>query len=436
MSTGGAVLSGQLSAKQGYKIMGIPIELFAVISAIVLGASLLGVLPKGMIGAFPIMMIIGAILNEVGNRTPIVKDYLGGGPIVVIFGSAALVTYGIVPEASKDIMVNFIKGEGFLSFYIAALITGSILGMDKKLLLRAALRYFPVILGGVVAALGLTALVGGLMGYGAKEAALYVALPIMGGGMGAGAVPLSQIFGDALAVDPAEILSKMVPALALGNAMAIVIAGLLNRVGKKMTNLSGNGKLMVNQSDIKEETVNSELNLKSMGTGLLLATTFFILGTMLAKFIPIHSYALMIISVAVAKSLGVIPKQYEDCAAQWFKFVMANFTPALLVGIGVAYTDLNAVIAALSVTYVVLVFFTVLGSVIGAGFVGKLTGFYPIEAAITGGLCMANMGGTGDVAVLSSCDRMELMPFAQISSRIGGAFMLILATAILKMFLG
>ena len=436
MSTGEAVLSGQLGAKQGYKIMGIPIGLFAVISAIVLGASLLGILPKGMIGAFPIMMIIGAILNEVGNRTPIVKDYLGGGPIVVIFGSAALVTYGIVPEASKDIMANFIKGEGFLSFYIAALITGSILGMDKKLLLRAALRYFPVILGGVVAALGLTALVGGLMGYGAKEAALYVALPIMGGGMGAGAVPLSQIFGDALAVDPAEILSKMVPALALGNAMAIVIAGLLNRIGKKMTNLSGNGKLMVNQSDIKEETVNSELNLKSMGTGLLLATTFFILGTMLSKFIPIHSYALMIISVAVAKSLGVIPKEYEDCAAQWFKFVMANFTPALLVGIGVAYTDLNAVIAALSVTYVVLVFFTVLGSVIGAGFVGKLTGFYPIEAAITGGLCMANMGGTGDVAVLSSCDRMALMPFAQISSRIGGAFMLILATAILKMFLG
>ncbi|GAU76595.1 2-hydroxycarboxylate transporter family protein [Fusibacter sp. 3D3] len=435
MSISEATLSGQLVERQGYKIMGIPVVLFTVISAVVLGASFMDVLPQGMIGAFPIMMIMGAILNEIGNRMPIVKDYLGGGPIVVIFGSAALVTYGIVPEASKDIMVNFIKGEGFLSFYIAALITGSILGMDKKLLLKAALRYFPVILGGVVAALGLAALVGGLMGYGAKEAALYVALPIMGGGMGAGAVPLSQIFGDALAVDPGEILSKMVPALALGNAMAIVIAGLLNRIGKKMTHLSGNGKLMINQNDVKEDEASSELNLKSMGIGLLIASTFFILGIILEKFIPIHSYALMIIAVAVAKSLGVIPKQYEDCAAQWFKFVMANFTPALLVGIGVAYTDLNAVISALSVTYVVLVFFTVLGSVIGAGFVGKMTGFYPIEAAITGGLCMANMGGTGDVAVLSSCNRMELMPFAQISSRIGGAFMLILATAILKLFL-
>lgn len=421
----------------GYKIMGMSLTLFIVLTGIVICASIMGVLPKGMIGAFPVMMILGAILNEIGNRLPIVKDYLGGGPIVVIFGAAALVTYGVIPEATKDIMYNFMKGEGFLSFYIAALITGSILGMDRKLLMRAAVRYLPVIIGGVVVSIGFAAITGIVMGYGAKEAVLYVALPIMGGGMGAGAVPLSQIFGDALAVDPGTIMSKMVPALALGNAMAIVIAGLLNRLGKKMPNLSGEGKLMKNQVVVEEEVeVEYKLDFNSMGTGLLLATTFFVLGKILAKFIPIHSYALMIISVALVKSFGLMPKKYEDGAAQWFKFVMANFTPALLVGIGVAYTDLNAVISAFSLTYIVLVFVTVTGSVVGAGLVGSLSGFYPIEAAITGGLCMANMGGTGDVAVLSSSKRMELMPFAQISSRLGGAFMLILATGILQIILG
>ena len=97
-----------------------------------------------------------------------------------------------------------------------------------------------------------------------------------------------------------------------------------------------------------------------------------------------------------------------------------------------AYTDLNQIVDALSPMYFLLVLITVLGAAFGAGLIGWMMGFYPIEAAITGGLCMANMGGTGDVAVLAASKRMELMPFAQISSRIGGAFMLILATLVVQ----
>lgn len=416
-----------------FKIFGMSPVMFGIITAVVLVATYMEVLPTGMIGAFPLMIVLGAILNELGNRLPIVKDYLGGGPIIIIFGTAAMVAYSLLPESSIEIMTNFMKGEGFLDFYIAALITGSILGMDRKLLIQASLRYLPVIVGGVIVAFGLTGLVGALMGYGAKEAILYISLPIMGGGMGAGAVPLAQIFGTSLNTDPAEILSTMVPAVALGNALAIVVAGLLSKLGKGHPNFSGEGKLMKAQTDpTQEEQKVHAIEYKFLGMGLLFSTTFFVFGRILAKFIPIHSYALMIITVAVVKAIGIFPEKYERAAFQWFNFIMANLTPALLVGIGAAYTDLNQVIDALSVTYLVLVSMTVIGAVIGSAFVGKLLGFYPLEASITGGLCMANMGGTGDVAVLSASDRMELMPFAQISSRLGGAFMLIVATALLR----
>jgi len=432
-----ARLQSQVQEQTVYRIMGMSLPVFLAFSAMVILATFMGVLPKGLVGAVPFMMVLGAILNEVGNNTPIIKDFFGGGPIVVIFGSAALFTYQIIPEAVTEIVVNFTKGGGFLNFYIAALITGSILGMDRKLLMKASLRYLPAILGGVVAALGLVGIVGGLIGYGFKEAILYIGVPIMGGGMGAGAVPLSEMFGEFMGVDVSSMLSIMIPALAMGNAMAIVVAGILNRVGKNKPSLTGEGELMrVKEQEFEtKEEKKSKMTLEGMAIGMLMATSFYVLGKILGSFVPIHSYALMIISVAAVKALGILPRKYEEGAFYFFRFVMVAWTPALLVGIGAAYTDLAAVISAFTVQYIVLVAVVIIGAVLGSGFVGYLMGFYPIESAITAGLCMANMGGTGDVAVLSASKRMELMPFAQISSRLGGAFIIILATALLKLFM-
>ncbi|GAA0177477.1 2-hydroxycarboxylate transporter family protein [Clostridium sediminicola] len=426
-----------MSESKGYKIMGLPFPAFAIISIVVLLATYLGVLPKGMIGAFALMMVIGAIFNEIGNKTPFVNTFLGGGPIVIIFASAALVTFKVLPEASIENTITFMKSGGFLNFYIAALITGSILGMSRKILIKASVRYLPAIICAVAVALGLVGLVGAFIGYGAKEAIFYIGIPIVGGGMGAGAVPLSKIFGEALNTDPTQMLSVMVPAVALGNSMAIVAGGLLNKLGKVKPALTGNGKLMVVEGNsIVEEKEDATIKLKMLGVGLLMSVTFYTFGSILNKFIPsIHTYACMIITVAIIKMVGAIPRKYELAAKQWFEFVMTNLTAALLVGIGIAYTNLAQVADAFTWQYLVLVFVVILGTIIGGGIGGKLVGFYPIESSITAGLCMANMGGTGDVAVLSASDRMELMPFAQISSRIGGAFILILASTLLRLFL-
>ncbi|SCC10821.1 citrate carrier protein, CCS family [[Bacillus] enclensis] len=411
-------------------IFNIPILWFLVFTAITLVSLYTGNLPGGMIGTLLVMMVLGELLGWAGDRTPVVKTFLGGGAIIAIFGSAFMVYAGLLPEETVTSMTDFMKSGGFLNFYIAALITGSILGMNSEVLVKVGLRYFLPIFGAVAGAVIIAGLLGFLVGFTLQEAILVITMPIMGGGMGAGAVPMSQIYSEMMGNEPSYYISMLVPALALGNVFAIILASVLDMIGKKVPSLSGNGQLM---KGFTYEKTKQKYNVEKMGVGLLAALTFFAVGTLLGTVLPLHPYAIMIILVAAAKISNIIPQNVVEGASQWYQFVASNWTFALLFGIGVAYTDLNTVLEALTLQYILTVFGVVLGAIIGAAILGKLVGFYPIESAITAGLCMANMGGTGDVAVLSASKRMELMPFAQISSRLGGALILLLAGLIIPL---
>ena len=452
--------------KNNYKLFNMPWQLFAVFAVVVLVSVLTGTLPQGMAGCFAFMIVLGTILNEIGDHTPIIKDYLGGGAVVIIFGSAILNYFHILPqvvetlEDGTKVYANFVQMDlvgnistffkptgAFLDFYIAALICGSILGMNRNLLVKAAARYFPAIFGGIILSFTLTGILGTVMGFGFVKSILLIALPIMGGGMGAGAVPLSKIFGASGTMTAEQAISIMSPAVAIGNAMSIVIAGVLSKVITSDA-WNGHGQLMQGSvADASEYEISPEMkekrgkiNVNNMGIGLFVSTTFFAFGYIVAKLwsmivpaVSIHAYAWMIITVAVCKITDILPERIEISCYQWFQFIMKNLTTTLLVGIGICYLNLGDVIGSLSITYVILCLSTVAGAFVGAAVIGKLVGFYPFEAGITAGLCMSNMGGTGDVAVMSAADRMELMPFSQISSRLGGAIILLIGSLLLSL---
>ena len=86
--------------KKGLRLFNLPWQIFLIITVVVLAATYLGVLPKGMTGCFVFMIVVGDILAWIGDHTPIIKSYLGGGAIVVIFGSALLVYFNLIPSAS------------------------------------------------------------------------------------------------------------------------------------------------------------------------------------------------------------------------------------------------------------------------------------------------------------------------------------------------
>src|SRR5699024_9309018 len=218
----------------------------------------------------------------------------------------------------------------------------------------------------------------------------------------------------------------VVPAIALGNLFAIVLASVLNGLGNKFPKLTGNG-VMIPGFQYEKQAENEHYSVELLGIGLIVGLLALTLATIVSHVIPLHPFALMILIIAILKLTNLLPNLLVDAAIAWFRFVLKNWTYALLVGIGITFTDLNVIIEAFTFEFVVIIGVTVISVTVITAFVGKLVGIYPIESSITAGLGMMNMGGTGDVSVLAAARRMELMAFCQIASTLGASLILFLA---------
>ena len=438
--------------KEAFKIFGMAWYVYAAVAGIALIAMFGDYLPSNTVGAFAILYTLGIALGWIGDRIPVWNTYIGGGSILAFLGSAYLVYIGIIPEATIETVKIFMDTTDFLDLFIAVLITGSILSVNRKLLLKAFAGYLPAILAGIVGAI-LLGMVGGLLvGVEPARVATEYVLPIMGGGTGAGAIPMADIYANATGNDPAKWLSFGLSILTIANIIAIMAAGVLNKIGELSFGkaLTGNGELIRNAEDISALEGKEEVKVtqRDIACGLILACAFYVAGNILSKVvqipeftlfgstlkIDIHRFAWMVVLVAIANIAGVIPDELRVGANKLQGYFSKQFLLVIMCGVGIALTDLGELIAAFTFGNVLIAALIVVGAILGSGLVGWLVGFYPIETAITAGLCMANRGGSGDLAVLGAAKRMELISFAQISSRLGGGLMLIIASVVFGIF--
>ena len=55
---------------------------------------------------------------------------------------------------------------------------------------------------------------------------------------------MSNMIGEIWGTDPSAMLTQMTSSIALANALAIISGGLMNRLGKAVPSLTGNGNLI------------------------------------------------------------------------------------------------------------------------------------------------------------------------------------------------
>jgi CCS family citrate carrier protein len=410
----------------------IPLPIYVVLLGLITGFVLTGKVPSDILMAIVLLAMGGFTCAELGKRLPIVRN-IGAAAIFATFIPSALAYYHLLPTAVLNSVTEFTNFSNFLYLFIAAIIVGSILGMDRRVLIAGFLKIFvPLGLGSVVAAI-IGTLVGTMLGLGAWHSFFFLVAPIMAGGVGEGAIPLSIGYSSILNVPQGELFAQVLPPVMLGSLSAILLAGTLNFVGKRLPYLTGNGRLQPGEhGDVEHPDTPTQIipDTQTVGAAAITAVTLYLLGVLGQRLFAFPAPVTMLFIAVVLKLGRVVSPELEAGAHHVYRFFSTAVTYPLLFAIGVSLTPWDKLISAFTLPNLITIVATVV-SLMATGFiVGRWLNMYPIDTAIVNA-CHSGQGGTGDVAILTAAERMQLMPFAQIATRIGGAITVTLVLIVL-----
>jgi malate:Na+ symporter len=286
--------------------------------------------------------------------------------------------------------------------------------------------FVPLAVGSIAAGIVGT-FVGTLLGMGASHTFFFVVISIMAGGVGEGAIPLSVGHSEILGQPQGDMFAQVLPPVMLGSLTAILLAGTLNYVGKQYPNLTGEGRLQPGEHDEMdparedaEDEIGAPIDVGTIAAAGLAAITLYLLGVMCYRLFGLPAPVAMLFLAVIAKLVSAVPPHLQRGGFVVYKFFSTAVTYPLLFAIGVSMTPWDKLIAAFNLPNLITIISTVATLMATGGLIGRWLNMYPIEVAIINA-CHSGQGGTGDVAILTAANRMQLMPFAQIATRIGGA---------------
>jgi len=276
--------------------------------------------------------------------------------------------------------------------------------------------------------------VGTALGLGAYHTFFFVVVPIMAGGVGEGAIPLSIGYSEILHQGQGELFAQVLPPVMLGSLTAILLSGTLNYVGKRLPHLTGEGRLQPGEHDDMDPTkeeITGHMDVSHIAAAGITAIALYMVGIMCQRLFGLPAPVAMLFIAVIIKLTRAVSPQLQEGAFVVFKFFSTAVTYPLLFAIGVSLTPWDKLVSAFNVPNLITIVATV-ATLMTTGFVvGRWLKMYPIEAAIVNA-CHSGQGGTGDVAILTAANRMQLMPFAQIATRIGGAITVTIVLIVLS----
>lgn len=350
------------------KIGPMPIKYYIPCACIVLLAVYTQNLNEDIVGTFAFLLLAGWLFNFIGSRIPVFGTWMGGGILLPLFAGSALVYFHLISEHLQQQVSAFI-GSGFINVFLGAIIVGSILSMDRKVLLNSTLRVLPCMLGAMAFVFVFLYLGCLLTHKSLLDGMFMVGLPNYTGGSSGAIAVVPQIYADIFHTSVGEYSAKFLVFMNISNLFCVIIAALLAKFGEKKEGWTGNGQLIkgLDHGSEKKESTSEDIvkSVQKFSVGLCVSCCFLVLGKLCQALVPqLNFIAWATILVVLAKVFGLMDEFTCKSTQYWQNFMVKNFLPFMITGIG--------------------------------------------------------------IASLSTTNRMDMMPFAVIANRIGGAIMVIL----------
>ncbi|HEX4649209.1 MAG TPA: 2-hydroxycarboxylate transporter family protein [Steroidobacteraceae bacterium] len=400
----------------------IPLPVYLTLLVLVAYFVASGRIPTEINMMIALLAVLGFTCAELGHRLPLLNQ-IGGAAIFATFLPSFLNYHHWIPAQVAQAVTDFTRSTNFLYLFIAAVVVGSIFSMDRRTLLRGFVRLFVPMAVGSVAALLVGTAVGAGLGLGVRHTLLMIVIPVMAGGVGEGAIPLSVGYAQLWHQEPGELFAQVLPPVMFGSLTAILLAGMLSFLGRRFPHLTGEGRLQPQESEqlaTHEADSPVGLDVTHIAAAGLLIITLYLLGLVCFQTFRLPAPVSMLLLAVLLKLIQAVPPSLQQGAYVVYQFFRRAVTYPLLFAIGVALTPWDRLMGAFAPRNLLTIIATVLTLVTTGFVVGRWIRLFPIDTAIVIA-CRAGQGGTGDVAILTAANRMQLMPFAQIATRIGGA---------------
>jgi malate:Na+ symporter len=317
-----------------------------------------------------------------------------------------------------------------LGIFICVIIVGSLLSLDTRILLNVLSRIWIVLLVSSGIAVTLGVLTGTALGVPPALTLLEVVVPLMVGGITAGALPLASALADLEGSSRAAELAALLPAVVVGNMLAVVASGMLSPWSQPPGGVVPPPSATPVSS--QRPAFGQRPSARLLVLGALSLSACYGLGAIGALIFKVPAPLLILVLAAVVHIAVPLPLEITRSIVYLYRVCIRLFTYPLLLAVGLLLTPWQTLMEGLRWDKLIVAIVTILMLTVSGAWMARFARLTTVEGALMG-LARAAMGGSGDVAILSAARRLDLMPFAQIATRLGGALTLALTLALVTL---